>query len=166
MYDLIFIVVVLFVTYITGSAIERRHFKKLMERERILMQQPYISDQARNEDFSDAERVELVIGSCVIAADRFKVFFGGLISIFGGKISAYESLTDRARREAILRMRESAKNADAVVCTRLQFSELGASRGGQVEAIAYGTAIYRGNSGATRPGNSGSNDEELQTYAF
>ena len=143
MIDLIIIIIVLTVTYFTGTLIEKRHFKKIRAREHALMSQPYISDQARDEDFSDAERVELVVGSCVIAADRFKVFFGGLISIFGGNISAYETLTDRARRQAILNMREQASDADALVCTRLQFSELGARRGGQVEAIAYGTAIYR-----------------------
>lgn len=163
MIDLIILIVILVVTYITGSVIEKRHFKKLIQRENALANQPYIADQARNEDFSNAERVELVVGSCVIAADRFKVFFAGLLSIFGGKISAYETLVDRARRQAIIRMREQAKNADAVVCTRLQFSELGMAQGGQVEALAYGTAIYLKNSDKAA---SGSKDEELQTYAF
>lgn len=139
MADLVVIIMILVITYISGSSIEKKHFKRIREREKNMVNQPYVVDQFRTEDLSSADRVELVHGSCVIAADRFKVFLGGLLSLFGGRLSAYESLTDRARREAILRMREQAANADMIVCTRIQFSEL---QSAQVEAIAYGTAIY------------------------
>lgn len=157
MLDLVVIVVILIITYVSGSTIEKKHFKRIREREKNMVNQPYVVDQFKTEDLSHAGRVEFVHGSCVIAADRFKVFLGGLLSIFGGRLSAYESLTDRARREAILRMREQASNADMIVCTRIQFSELASA---QVEAIAYGTAVYFNQTENSPPNG------EVQGYSF
>jgi uncharacterized protein YbjQ (UPF0145 family) len=140
MIDLIVIIVVLIVTYISGTILEKNHFKRIREREQKLLKQPYVVDSFTPLN-SDIKETKFVDGSCVVAADRFKVFLGGLLSIFGGRIAIYENLTDRARREAIIRMREKARDADMVVCTRIQYTELGA-RGGQIEAMAYGTAVY------------------------
>lgn len=87
----------------------------------------------------NVERMKFVGGSCVIAADKFKMILGGLRSFFGGKVSSFESLTERARREALLRMRAQAPDADMIINGRIQLCEIGQ---GQVEAIAYGTAVY------------------------
>ena len=59
--------------------------------------------------------------------------------LVGGRVSAYESLVDRARREALLRMKGQARGALEVACTRITTSNLGP---GSVEAIAYGTAVF------------------------
>lgn len=160
MIDLIFIFGFLVIAYITGSIAEKNHFKRIRAREAALINQPYVVDQFRTEDLSKTERTEFVHGSCVIAADRFKMFLGGVLSLFGGRISAFESLTDRARREAIIRMREQAIGADMVVCTRIQFSKIART---QVEAIAYGTAIYtRGElDRSVAP-----SDEQIPAYTF
>ena len=69
--------------------------------------------------------------------------------LFGGKITTYESLLDRARREALLRLREQARvrNAFVVINTRIETSSISKSSGrnegsvGSVEVLAYGTAI-------------------------
>ena len=136
--DLVFFIIVLIVTYITGSTIEKNHFKSIIEREKLLLRQVFVSDSFITPE-DKIKETRLVMGSCVIAADRFKVFLGGLRSLFGGTITAYESLTDRARREAVLRMRQNAGDSDMIVRARIQFSEVGKA---QVEVIAYGTAIY------------------------
>ena len=44
----------------------------------------------------------------MVSVDYFKRFLAGLRMIFGGRVSSYESLLDRARREALLRMRLQA----------------------------------------------------------
>lgn len=80
------------------------------------------------------------MGNVVIASDAFKDFVGGLKSFFGGGMTAQETLMDRARREAVLRMRESAvaQGAREIVEMHLETSfldQMGA------EVIAYGTAI-------------------------
>lgn len=160
MIDLIIIFGFLFVAYITGSISEKNHFKRLRTREAALINQPYVVDQFKTMDLSQTQRTEFVHGSCVIAADRFKLFLGSVLSIFGGRISAFESLTDRARREAIIRMREQAIGANMVVCTRIQFSKIGYT---QVESIAYGTAIYLNSFDESSVTNS---NEQIPAYTF
>ena len=88
----------------------------------------------------------LVTGSVVVAIDYFKKFVASLINLFGGNISSYESLVDRARREAILRMKADAGDAAEIINLRIETSSISKNAQqsiGAVEVIAYGTAIYR-----------------------
>lgn len=92
------------------------------------------------------EAVALVSGSVVISVDYFKRFLAWLRNIFGGRVGAYEPLLDRARREALLRMREQTLDADFIICVRLETSSISKrSRKSKsvscIEALAYGTAI-------------------------
>ncbi|MCK5492147.1 MAG: heavy metal-binding domain-containing protein, partial [Candidatus Omnitrophica bacterium] len=61
---------------------------------------------------------------------------------------SYETVIDRARREAILRMKESSPNSDIIINTRIETSSIGQSikkNVGCSEIIVYGTAIkYKG----------------------
>ena len=84
----------------------------------------------------------------MVSHDYFKRFLAGLRNVVGGRIKSYEPLLDRARREAILRMKEDAlaRGHDSVVNVRLETSRLANSRrGGKgtacVEMLAYGTAL-------------------------
>src|SRR4029078_7562472 len=65
---------------------------------------------------------------------------GGLKSIFGGNISEYEKVCERARDEAFRRMVAHAQQlgADAVVCMRYDWTEF---IQGSTEVLAYGTAV-------------------------
>ncbi|HBG96576.1 MAG TPA: hypothetical protein DDY14_14925, partial [Chromatiaceae bacterium] len=72
----------------------------------------------------------------------------GLRGLVGGRIKTYEPLLDRARREAMLRMIESARanGYDAIINVRLATSRLANARGdgegtAGVEMLAFGTAI-------------------------
>ncbi len=69
----------------------------------------------------------------------------GLINFFGGNITVYESLVDRARREALLRMKESAKDASEIINIKIETSSITKNTKGigAIEVLAYGTAIYR-----------------------
>lgn len=138
--DLIIIAVFLVLTYLTGSSIEKKHFKLLAKREAEARNIPVSSN---DEPFESPEFVEteFLVGSCVIGSDYFKRTLAALKGIFGGKIGAYESLLDRARREAILRMKESAKeNCVEIACFRITTANV---QPGMLEAVAYGTAIYK-----------------------
>jgi uncharacterized protein YbjQ (UPF0145 family) len=82
----------------------------------------------------------------VISVDYFKTVAAGLRGLFGGRIGAYESLLDRARREAILRMQEDARKlgAEAVFNLKFETSRIAQNAGqglGSVEVLAYGTAL-------------------------
>ena len=76
-------------------------------------------------------------------------FVAGLRGIFGGRIRTYEPLLDRARREAIVRMLESARDAghDAVVNVRIETSRTANADDARqqptagVEMLAFGTAL-------------------------
>jgi uncharacterized protein YbjQ (UPF0145 family) len=87
----------------------------------------------------------LVYGSAVISVDYFKRILAGLRNIFGGKVKSYESLLDRARREALLRMKEMAGDATVIVNVRIETAAIGKQSRrkniGCLEAMAYGTAI-------------------------
>lgn len=140
MFDLIFLAIALTVTYFTGSRLEKKHFRSVVERERARLSLPLTSENFTALDGDNVFHVKFVSGSCVVAADFFKVWVSGLKSIFGGKLTAYESLLDRARREAVIRMKDKAgQNADMIVQMRLEMSDIGK---GALEIVAYGTAIY------------------------
>ena len=97
-------------------------------------------------DSSGPVQCDLVAGNVVVSIDYFKQVAAGLRSLIGGRVSAYETLLERARREAILRMKEDAinKGADAVFNVKLETSSITKGRRQQigcVEIYAYGTAI-------------------------
>jgi len=90
----------------------------------------------------------MVTGSIVISLDYFKRVIAGLRGLIGGRIKTYEPLLERARREALLRMAESAREQgyDAIFNVRLETSRLAnARRDGKgtagVEMLAFGTAV-------------------------
>jgi uncharacterized protein YbjQ (UPF0145 family) len=68
--------------------------------------------------------------------------------MIGGRLTSYESLLDRARREAILRMKESAilSGGKIIVNVRIETTSISKHSNslysiGSVEVVAYGTAV-------------------------
>lgn len=144
MVDLIIFLVLLLLGYVFGQHAEKRHFKSIIEREKTLRDILVFSER----HIPDEDQLEgiLVSGNVVISIDYFKRFVAGLRNLVGGRVSSYESLLERARREAILRMKDAArrKGATAVWNIRLETSSIhkGAQQGiGAVEVVAYGTAV-------------------------
>jgi uncharacterized protein YbjQ (UPF0145 family) len=62
----------------------------------------------------------------------------------GGPVQSYETLLDRAKREAVLRLKESCPGAHEIVNVRLETMPLTGNQRqiNGVEVLAYGTAIY------------------------
>lgn len=138
----------LFLGFFIGNHVERRHLRDLARREarvRHLL--------VTNTKFVPVElgfrRAELLMGEAVIASDYFKNFVAGLRSFFGGELKSLETLMDRARREATLRVLEAAaeQGASAVFNIRLETSTIGVmegkNRAAMAEVMVYGTACYR-----------------------
>ena len=73
------------------------------------------------------------------------VALANLRKIFGGRLGAYETLLERARREAILRLKEQSAGAHLIVNLRLETCTIARTKGrqgiGAVEVLAYGTAV-------------------------
>lgn len=137
-------VILFFFGWFVGSQIEKRHYISIRAREQTFACLPAIPTRT---PVSDRQIVEsrLVMGAVVISNDPFKKFLARLRMIFGGRLRTYESLLDRARREAVLRMKESFPNADAILNLRMETSTITRSQKkagmGAVEVIAFGTAI-------------------------
>lgn len=136
--------------FIVGRLLERRHLKSLFERERaassaIPTNLKMMPDQPVAKSF-------LVIGSVVIASDYYKTIGARLKAIVGGRLRTLETLMDRGRREAIMRMREqaAAHGAHLVLNVRLETSTITRSARRtsmpSMEVIAYGTAVVYRNS--------------------
>ena len=137
--------VLLILGYIFGQMAERRHFKSIIEREKQYKHILCFNERTLP-PYSLPPEVKLVAGNVVISIDYFKQIAAGLNNIFGGRVGAYESLVERARREAILRMKEDAGNqgAQAIFNVKLETASIYKGRGqqvGSVEVYAYGTAL-------------------------
>jgi uncharacterized protein YbjQ (UPF0145 family) len=146
--------------YLVGTLIEKRHFRSIRQREEEYRAMPVVSFDTMPDDWH-AGATALVSGSIVVSLDYFKRVIAGLRALFGGRIKTYEPLLDRARREALLRMIEDARDQgfDAVFNVRLQTSRLANSWGegnsvAGVEMLAFGTAVKLGPAPAPRPGSS------------
>jgi len=142
---------VLVVAYFIGSFIEKMHFQSIRKREDDLRGFPVVSFDTMPDDWK-ASSSDMVTGSIVISLDYFKRVIAGLRGLIGGRIKTYEPLLERARREALLRMAESAREQgyDAIFNVRLETSRLAnAARDGKgtagVEMLAFGTAVKLAN---------------------
>ncbi len=144
MFELIVFLSLLTVGYISGTLLEKKHYKSIREKEELFKTLPTIAlKKPLNE--ADIKSSRLVSGNVVISIDYFKKFLASLINFFGGNISSYETLLDRARREAILRLKEDAKDASEIINIKIETSSItkNTQSVGAVEVLAYGTAIYR-----------------------
>ena len=142
-----FPLLLLLATYFTGGWIERRHYRDIRARERKWQRLPAITLSATPASWQVVES-GLVNGSVVVSVDYFKRFLAGLRQLIGGRVKSYESILDRARREAVLRLKAEAieRGYNAVVNVRLETTRMAnARRRGEkiagLEVLAYGTGL-------------------------
>ncbi|CAM3914015.1 hypothetical protein VA7868_02294 [Vibrio aerogenes CECT 7868] len=143
--SLITFIVLISIGYFAGRWLEKRHYQRIFQREEIFRDLVVIPGRQIPAGVTETT---LVCGSVVISVDYFKRILAGLRMIFGGRLNSYESLLDRARREAILRVQEQASdlNAFAVYNLKMETSSVSKGRGnniGSIEVIAYGTALIK-----------------------
>jgi len=140
--------VFLLLGFFVGRWRERRHFASLNRRERQFTDVGIVNLKTVPNPETVRNAV-LVSGDAVIATDYFKGFASKLRGIVGGEMRSYETLMERARREATLRMLRQARDIGAaeVWCVRYETSNIRSSGrnnpGVSVEAFAFGTAIVR-----------------------
>ena len=132
--------------YVAGRFAEQRHYRSIRTREREMAD--VLVFASRFPMLPHADNQVLVAGSVVIAEDYFKRIVSGLQSLFGGRLKSYESLVDRARREAVLRMKQEARACGARMIFNVKFQTFSIPNkrkdsGGAVEVLAYGTGLIR-----------------------
>jgi len=132
------------VSGIVGAVIGRRHYRSIREREAATIGLPAVTWRTDNSGRAVAA-ARLVTASVVISHDNFKRFLAQLRKIFGGRLRSYESLLDRARREAVLRLKEQCPDAHIVLNLRLDTANIASTQGkkgiGAIEVVASGTAV-------------------------
>jgi uncharacterized protein YbjQ (UPF0145 family) len=143
--NIIVILLLLLIGYGFGRAAELRHFKSIQKREKQLQSIPAIATKIADPTLRPRQ-TRLVSGSVVVSVDYFKRFIAGLRNLVGGRVTSYETLLDRARREAVLRMKEEAAALGANLIFNVKFETSSISKGrkdqvGAVEVYAYGTAF-------------------------
>ncbi|MBI1424824.1 MAG: heavy metal-binding domain-containing protein [Gammaproteobacteria bacterium] len=145
MENIIIFLVLLVLGYGFGRAAELRHFKSIRLREKALQSIPAIATKIPDPGLRP-RHTQLVSGNVVVSVDYFKRFLAGLRNLVGGRVTSYETLLDRARREAVLRMKLEANRLGAKLIFNVKFETSSISKGarnqvGAVEVYAYGTAF-------------------------
>ena len=145
-FDWIVFIVLLGLGYSFGTIAEKRHYNSINKREKEHLSYPAVtfSEKVPIENIAKAE---LVRESVCVSIDYFKRIVAAMINIFGGRVTSYETIVDRGRREAILRLKENAPGADEIIKLRIETSSIGKSANqkgtvGCIEVLAYGTAVW------------------------
>lgn len=128
--------------FTVGRVIERRHYVSIRSREKAL--QDVLAFASRfPPDRVTPQHAFLVTGTVVVSADYFKTFVAGLRNLVGGRFRGYETLMERARREAILRLKSEARRRGSklVICVRFETTSLSSGYAPSMEVFAYGTAL-------------------------
>jgi len=148
--DILFLLIsftlLLLVGFVIGKVLESRHYRSIEAREAKLQHIVAYASRQAPPHFS-GQPFFLVSGAVVISSDYFKTFAAALKGLVGGRLRSYESLLERGRREAILRMKEQAAQygAHAIFNVRLETSTLNQNKQNRsiicAEMLAYGTAL-------------------------
>jgi uncharacterized protein YbjQ (UPF0145 family) len=147
MSSLLLILILLIVGHTTGSYFEKKHLHSLAIREQKNLK--FMTTSLKLKGFMPENHIgHLASGSVVIGSDYFKTFAAKIRGIFGGNIKSYETLFERGRREAILRMQENAIKwgATQIINVRIETSTINKTNSSDkglpmVEMFAYGTAL-------------------------
>ncbi|MGI9627406.1 MAG: YbjQ family protein [Longimicrobiales bacterium] len=137
--------------WISGAILERRHLKSLMLLESGSKDVLAVTIEDIPPDWK-VESCELVMGNVVISQDYFKRVVASFKGLVGGNIRTFEPLLERARREALIRMKgvAHARGFNTIINVRIETATLASVRGdgkgtAGVEILAFGTAVALSN---------------------
>lgn len=94
---------------------------------------------------------KMFTGEVSIATDYLKSFLASLKNLLGGEVKSYQTLQTRARREALMRLVEQARDEgyNAICNVRLETADVGGNstlkKTAMVSIIASGTAYHADN---------------------
>lgn len=145
MWEIILVILLLCLGYGFGSYREKAHYQFIFAREKEL-KDILVFEARQLPESGRLQGGDMVQGNVVISTDYFKMFVSGLRMLVGGRLKSYETLLDRGRREAVLRMKHQAKEIGADAVFNVRFETSSVSKGaesslGSVEVLAYGTAV-------------------------
>ena len=143
-FPLIVVLVMLMLGFFIGGANERRHFRSLESRETAMSN--LVTTQSKHflSPTTGGNPPCLLVSEVVIASDYLKTFLAALRNIFGGEVRSFETLIERGRREAVLRVQEHARELgyNAICNVRLNTAEVGGRRVAMAAVICTATAYH------------------------
>lgn len=104
------------------------------------MDRALITTSTGLEGYKITKHLGVVRGITVRSRSAIGNFAGGLQSLFGGRLSIYVELCEKAREEAFVLMAQHAQSlgANAIINMRYDANEV---MQGITEVLAYGTAV-------------------------
>jgi uncharacterized protein YbjQ (UPF0145 family) len=151
----VFTVALLALGYFAGGYHERQHIASLDAREAALRHMVVTQLRSYPGWIPDTSPPRLIVAEAVIGTDFLKTFLASLRNLIGGEVRSFQSLMERARREATLRLLEEADAAgyNAICNLRLDSADIGGNaatsgkKGMVMAAILASATAYH----ATRP---------------
>jgi uncharacterized protein YbjQ (UPF0145 family) len=108
-----------------------------------MIDQAMVTTNIELDGYKIVESLGVVRGITVRSRSALGNIAGGVQSLFGGKLSIYVDLCERAREEAFQHMLQHAaeRGANAIIAMRYDANEV---MQGITEVLAYGTAVRAG----------------------
>jgi uncharacterized protein YbjQ (UPF0145 family) len=135
-----------------GGWTERRHLQSLRRREQDFSTLLVTQVKSFPLALPGNQPPMMVVAEVVIASDYLKSFLAKFRNLIGGEVKSFQTMLVRARREAILRILDQAREQgyDALCNVRLETADIGGnsamSRVAMVAIIASGTAYHMSHS--------------------
>lgn len=156
--QLVIFIVLMIVGFTFGTMNEQKHYRSIKKREKKLLGLPAVTmslkefakSKGQYQQEIEITDAHLVHANVVLSVDYFKIVVSSLKSLLGGNIGVYETLVDRARREAVIRLKEQITLSpedniqDMILNLRLDTSQIGNLQGKgvfSIEVVASGTAV-------------------------
>ena len=111
---------------VVGGMNERNHFRQLGMRE-AQTSDILVTQLKSFPACSPVDRVPtMLVAEVVISSDYLKSFLAGIRNIFGGEVRSFQTMLERARREALQRIREEAREMgyNAICNVRLETADM------------------------------------------
>lgn len=143
--EIIIFFIFLFCGFFFGRMTEKRHFKSIIRREYLLSKIKITTSKLPITKDKEIDRSMLVCGEVAVSVDYFKHIVASIIGFFGGSIKGYESLLERARREATLRLKECIPGASEIINLRIETTSVSQGPKQHVKCVivvASGTALF------------------------
>ena len=143
---LMFAVPLIFFGLIIGRTVEKNHFKRLDEKEEAY--RDVLVTQIKS--FPGAVPVEVppaaVMSEVVVGSDYLKSWFSTWRNLFGGEMRSFQKIQERAKREAIIRLIEQARDLghNAVCNVRVSGADVGGNTSGGKNKIPMAAVIATG----------------------
>lgn len=139
--------------WFVGHVREQAHLRGLDERENAI--RPHVAVFTLKQPAgiaAGAPAPVLLTSEVVIASDYFKTWFSGLKNLFGGEMTLYTRLYMRARREALLRVMEQAREqgCHAICNVRYDSCDISSSAENQKQQMPMAACLVSATAYRTR----------------